>query len=131
MPIPWKTSTEGLDGSKRPYFNLRWDVSPPRRVPPPTKERRGSRQNTVGTHERHIRAETLYAGCAIGRIFRRGSRAEQLAAQRGGDALPVDQIARVPDEQALRVIEAGVRQVDVFAHADGASVGMIAAQDRI
>jgi hypothetical protein len=23
MPILWKTSTEGFDGSKRPYFSLR------------------------------------------------------------------------------------------------------------
>ena len=57
MPILWKTSTEGLDGSKRPFFNLRWDVSPSRRVPPPTKGRCGSRQNIVGTNERRIRPE--------------------------------------------------------------------------
>src|ERR1700738_1938220 len=64
MPIPWKISSEGLAGSKRPYFNLREDVSRSRRVPRPTKGRCG-RQNTVRANEResswkHVRiARTL------------------------------------------------------------------------
>src|ERR1700675_3941689 len=70
MPILWKTSTEGLDGSKPPFFNLRKDVSPSRRVPPPTKGRCGSRQNTVGTHERHIRPETWWSTGMSFRAFR-------------------------------------------------------------
>src|ERR1700686_4072501 len=78
MPILWKTSTEGLNGSKRLLFNLRWDASPSRRVPRPTNGRCRSRQYTVGIHERHIRPETLHAGCAIGRLFSRGSRARTL-----------------------------------------------------
>jgi hypothetical protein len=46
MPILWKTSTEGLNASKRPLFNLRCDASPSRRTPRPTNGRCRSRQNT-------------------------------------------------------------------------------------
>ena len=51
--------------------------------------------------------------------------------QGGGDWLPVHQIGGAPDEQAGRVVEAGVGEEEVVAHADGAGVGMVAAQNGI
>jgi hypothetical protein len=54
-----------------------------------------------------------------------------ITGQGGSHRTPVNQVVRVPDEQAGRVIEAGMGEIEVIAHADGAGVGVIAAEDGI
>ena len=51
--------------------------------------------------------------------------------QGSGYGTPVDEIERVPDEQAWSVFEAGVGEVEVVADADGAGVGVVSAEDRV
>ena len=36
----------------------------------------------------------------------------------------------MPDEQAGRVIEAGMGEIEIIADADGAGIGVVAAEDR-
>ena len=54
-----------------------------------------------------------------------------VAVKRGGDRAPVHQVARVPDQQPGGVVKAGVGEVEVVADANGAGIGVVAAQDRI
>ncbi len=53
------------------------------------------------------------------------------AVESGGYRTPVDQVAGVPDQQPRGVVKAGVGKVEVVADANGAGVGMVAAQDGI
>src|SRR5579883_1356535 len=51
--------------------------------------------------------------------------------QRCRNRAPIEQVSRVPDYQAGRVVEAGVRQIKVIAYPDRAGVGMISSKNRI
>src|SRR5208282_2067282 len=57
--------------------------------------------------------------------------AARIVMQRGGHRTPVDQVSRVPDQQAGRVVEAGVSEVEVVTDADGTCVGVVTAHDRV
>ena len=54
-----------------------------------------------------------------------------VAAKRRGDRPPVDEVFGVPDEQPRSVIEAGVSEVKIVAHADGTAVRVVAAEDGV
>ena len=54
-----------------------------------------------------------------------------VAPQSRSHGAPVDQVARMPDEQAWSVVEAGVGEIEVVADADGAGVRVVAAKDGI
>ena len=54
-----------------------------------------------------------------------------VAMKRRGNRTPIDEIGGVPDEEAGGVIEAGVGEVEVVADANGAAIGMVAAENRV
>jgi hypothetical protein len=54
-----------------------------------------------------------------------------VAAKCSGDGKPVDQIARMPDEESGRVIEAGMSEVKIVPDANWTGVRVVAAEDGI
>ena len=61
----------------------------------------------------------------------RSPNATIISVKGGGYRSPVDQISRVPDQQAGHVVEAGVGEIKIVADPNGASIRMVAAHDRI
>ncbi len=86
----------------------------------------------IGVHDAQavVRREVnVIAALVLAEI--RSPNASVIPMQSRSHGTPVDEIARMPDQQSRCVVEAGVRHEEVVADADRARVRMISAENRV